>query len=66
MKVGRSLYRALNKMNWVNKGSATLVLPMAMAPKVAMSLKMKSSMETPLLAPNFGVEEAPEEASHLA
>lgn len=48
-------------MNRVMKGSVSLVVPMAIALTkvaiIAMSLKMKSSVETPLFIPLLGVEE---------
>lgn len=50
-------------MNRVMKGSVSLVVPMAIALTkvaiIAMSLKMKSSVETPLFIPLLGVEEEP-------
>ncbi|KAL5200222.1 hypothetical protein ABZP36_021425 [Zizania latifolia] len=53
VRVGRSLYCALNWMNWVKKGSVWLVVPMAMAlarvPMIATKRSMTSSMDTPLL-----------------
>lgn len=55
VNVGRSLYSALNRMNLVKKGSVSLVVPMEIAlarvPKTAISLKTKSSIDTPLFNP---------------
>lgn len=57
VRAGRSLYRALNWMNGVNRGSVSLVVPMAMALArvlmTAMTRSMRSSMDTPLLTPLF-------------
>jgi len=55
VRVGRSLYCALNRMNCVKKGSVSLVVPIAMAlarvPMMAMKRSMRSSTDTPLLTP---------------
>ena len=63
VKVGRSSYSALNRINWVKKGSVSLVVPMAIAlPKVAAPatiLKIKSRMEIPRLAPVVAFEATP-------
>lgn len=55
VKVGRSLYSALNRMNCVKKGRVSLVVPMAIAlpivPTIATRRRTESSIETPLLIP---------------
>lgn len=60
VSVGRSSYSALNRMNCVRKGSVSSAVPMAIAlanvPMMATSLRIKSSIDTPLLAPYLGVE----------
>lgn len=60
VKVGRSSYSALNRMNRVKKGSVSLVVAIAIAlpsvPIKASSLNMKSSIEIPLFTPLLGAE----------
>lgn len=53
VNVGRSLYWALNWINWVKNGSVSLVVPIATAlpavPMTAIIRRTKSSIESPLL-----------------
>lgn len=60
VNVGRSSYSALNRMNRVEKGSVSLVVPMAIALArvltMAISLRTKSKIDIPLLTPVAGDE----------